>query len=217
MPGGLVFLGFVARWKPRPSDASEHLQRAERWEVDAPEWSIQDRRIHLANPDIGYSAMLGDGHADFRSESPAALVQAKRHADEILSQRMSGDGSRVVISVGAQFLAPSESTFEALTSHLHRKLYNPHVLRLFQGRLHDFAYLVDFRIQGRGYQLQIGPVRAAEIPGRVSARDLETPPDVATFCQVVGRQAYRGEVEALDGVLDGVVVVGRTIVGDLLT
>ncbi len=186
----LVFLGFRVAWRSSISDLSMNTQLAERWEPSVTDSSADGRTLRLSLRSEGYAIRLMDGGAEFRMESEAAYERAITHSQELLEQ-LEGRRHPRVMSLDSQYLVPFDETFEVLVSKLGSALLNTSLAPDFGAQLSDLAYLADFQRGDMPFQLNVGPLRAHEVPRRVAAQNLKEIPDVAIFYGLTVRAAPR--------------------------
>lgn len=214
---GLVFLGFRVEWHPQLSDWEMNQRQGERWEREFTKWEITNRELTLSVAQAGYYVRLSDGVADFRCESEAAYLMALSHAGELVARLVRERHTGATTAMELQFLVPVETGFEALVGVLDKRLLKPDILATVNARLFDAAYLVDTRIGGTFYQFNIGPLRAREIRGRVTARHLKSYPEVSLFVSISTRKPFQYEASDLASYVRNTINIGNTITKEIFS
>ena len=207
----LAFLGFRVLWRRTIGDYDRNIQFARSWEHDFESWSIQQRDIELAAPKKGYFVRLTDGVAHFTTESADGFKEAVEHVPAVLKTLAAEQESPGVLDIVAQFVQPVDDEFDALARHLDEKLVNPLVAKTIGATTLDVAYLVDMEVDGIWRQVNIGPVRAREIPGRLAARIPRQRPAVGIFLSVTSRKSFRHELSDLSALAINTAQIGREI------
>lgn len=205
----LVFLGFRVLWKRRVADNDRNLQFARDWERDFDAWNVNGRDVDLMAPSKGYFVRLQDGVAFFGTEGAKAYSQAVNHVTEVLRTLADDQDAPGLVNIEAQFLVPVERPFPELVAHLDSSLVNPLVRNRLGAKTVDLAYLVDMEVNGVWRQVNIGAVKAHEIPRRVAARTLKKAPPVSLFVSVTSRKPFRHNLSELSELVCDTARLGR--------
>jgi hypothetical protein len=214
---GLVFLGFQITWKSKISDFERNQQFAQEWENDFLSWEAHDRRVELENKKLGYFVSLSDGAVYFQSENVDAYEKALEHATQLLGVLVEQKNEKAVARFEAQFIIASDKEFLEHQEALRPKLLQESFATAIEATVLDFAYLADVVIDGRWYQINIGPVRAQEIPRRIAARTVKDYPQVATFLSVTSLKPFEYKMSDLSEATLAAARVGTRISNELKT
>ena len=211
---GLVFVGVGLHWKSRPSDLQTNMELAEEWQEDFPVWGATGRDVTLQDQPQRYRVNLSDGSAQFRIETATGYDLAVEHMGRLLERvpaaRFAGRFGRIEV----QFLRSTELEFSERVEKVAPRLLNDTFPTSQRAEMQDFAYLMDFEIDGRFFQVNIGVVRKHEVSHRVTATIVK-PPAVGTFYNITHRWKPEGTADDLARAFDRTLSVGRGIVDEL--
>lgn len=192
-PTAAVVVALRLTWRARVGDYRMNTALAEDWEGDFPQWSLMgDRGYQLLDPAIDYGVRLQDGAAQFRLERLASLDRLTHHVASVVGILESSGRLPASVEANIKFLhAVSDQSFPDLVQSLWKKLLGEQILHGLAAEAEDFSYLVDLKHEGNWYQLNLGAVRAYEIPQRTGVT-LDKIPDLAVFWGLATRRKVTG-------------------------
>lgn len=208
----LVFVGVELLWRKSIADLAMHTAFGERWERDFANWRISDRSVRLVGTDR-YTLTLADGTAEFRIENKSGYARAANHFED-LAQVVASEREKPRLRIQTEYLlaVPDVQPFDEVVKSLSEKLYKDEFHDSLKAELYDFAYLADFRRNGYIFQLSIGVLKAAEVNSRVSAMNLNNPPEVSIFYSISTHKALSAAAH-LSGVLRDALDTARIVQG----
>jgi hypothetical protein len=136
---------------------------------------------------------------------------------ELLAELEANDRRKIGLQQIVRFLRPTEIPFEAAMSHVNEHFFNNALPNRLGGTLLDVAYLADFRFGKTWAQINVGAVRAAEIPGRLGTQGPREIPPVAYFYSVTGRVREEREISGrgVTSLLDSLLELGDKLTQEL--
>lgn len=203
-------------WKPSVSDYRLNTALAEEWEKDLPDWRSQgERSYRLAKPDMSYAVQLADGSARFRLEQMSSVERLASHVASLLSRLDELNRLPATVEAKVQFVDAVEGkTFSELMTYMRQRLLVEQLLQKMEAEAQDFAYLVDFEREGKWYQVNLGAVRAHEIPRRTGAR-LDEIPDLAIYCELTTKRKVAGPEFSTEDLIESLLQLGQDVLDEV--
>lgn len=193
-----VFIGARFKWRQQVGDLTMNSEMAEQWEDEFTHWSIDGRSVHLRTSSAGYRVHLGDGRAYFAFESPSIYRVAVAHMQQFLEVLQKRDRERLQARFQIECLHEVELSFIELRDALGTAFLNREAHDALGVKLDDFNYLVDVTREGHWYQINVGPVRAEEIPRRAMATNIDPIPETAVYYLVSGEASPNNGLDIED-------------------
>lgn len=187
---------YSLRWRPTLAFYEERYSILRGLETDGllRQFKSSEASISARLTDANHVITFGPNRLDVSLLRPGADGLLEQITERVLTALRPERLSRP--SVGFQWIAPAEQDYDTVRAIAAKRLFPPDSAEEF----HDFAILLDGQQDLGSYQLEIGVVKASELPirlarevGRVGATDPETPrslwpidsfPDVAYFSDV---------------------------------